>query len=157
METILSIGVLFAFPLAMLVLLKTNAGIMFLAACAGLVLLQNIDGVVITTAGAVVPSEGEAYVRLAVVMLSVVFAGLIFRETVRGGLLGVHSLLILILGAMLWLLLPAVTGVSWLVQSSQELPFWQTADNFKALIITAGIILSLLLILVARSKNKKKH
>ncbi len=143
--------VLFVLPLVLLYFFSSNAGIMYLAACAGLVLLSSLDPAVVTTAGAVVPGEGVAYVRLSVVLLSMALAALMFRGTVHGSLLYLHFFIIVFMAGTLWALLPGVTGVSWLVDSTAE-PQWQTVDDFKSLIIGAGFASSLLAI-VTRSKK----
>lgn len=145
-------------PFGMVVILRSNAGMMFLAACAGLVLLSNIDGAVVTAAGAVVPGEGEAYVRLAVVLLSIVFAGLVFRDSVAGRLMLLHVLIVLLLAAMFWLLLPGASGVSWLIDTTTS-ELWRSFNNFKTLIITAGFGLSLVAVLFGQAHRgyKRRH
>ena len=65
--TIITLGSCILFPLLLLFVFKANAGILFLAACAGLVLLQTLDPTVVTTAGAVIPGDGESVIRLLVV------------------------------------------------------------------------------------------
>lgn len=142
-------------PLLMLFLFKSNSGIMFLSACAGLVLLGSLDPVVVTTAGAIVPGEGEAYIRLAVVMLSIVFAGLVFRGTTSGSSFVINTFLALILAVMLWLSVPAVIGVSWLTESSSN-NYWKDVNNFRTLIIALGFALSLIVVLLGHKKPHKK-
>lgn len=162
MELVAPIALFLGLPLFMLFFFKSNGGIMFLAACAGLVLLNSLDPVVVTTAGAIVPGEGEAYVRLAVVMLSIVFSGLVFRGTTKGTALLLNTFIIIILGVMLWLTLPSVTGVSWLV-SSIDSEYWKTVFDFQTLIIALGFALGLLAVLFGHKKpshgkhNKGKH
>lgn len=142
----------------MLVTFKSNTGIMFLASCAGLVLLNNLDPVVVTAAGAVIPGEGEAYVRLAVVLLSIVFAGLVFRGTTKGSAMPLSVLIAIILSLTLWMTLPEATGVSWLVNSTSS-QYWRDMDSFRALIISAGFALSLIAVLTGKPKHnsKSKH
>lgn len=158
MPAILFLGL----PLFMLFFFKANGGIMFLAACAGLVLLNSLDPVVVTTAGAIVPGEGEAYVRLAVVMLSIVFSGLVFRGTTKGTALLLNTVVVGILAVMLWLTLPTVTGVSWLIES-KNLEYWEIVYDYQTLIIAAGFALSLLAVLFGHKKpvhgkhGKGKH
>ena len=73
-DIIASSLLLLGLPLFLLFFFKANAGVLFFAACAGIVLLESLDPTVVTTASAVLPGEGEAYIRLAVVMLSVIFS-----------------------------------------------------------------------------------
>jgi hypothetical protein len=144
-------------PLLMLFLFQSNSGIMFLAACAGLVLLGSLDPVVVTTAGAIVPGEGEAYVRLAVVMLSIVFAGLVFRGTTKGSSFVLNTFLAVILAVMLWLTVPEVTGVSWLTESVSN-NYWNSVNDFRTLVIALGFALSLIVVLIGHKKSgRSKH
>ncbi len=162
MDLILPIILFLGLPLFMLFFFKANGGIMFLAACAGLVLLNSLDPVVITTAGAIVPGDGEAYIRLGVVMLSIIFSGLVFRGTTKGTALLLNTLIVVILAVMLWLTLPSVTGVSWLVESINN-EHWKTVYNYQTLLIALGFALSLLAVLFGHKKpqhgkhGKSKH
>ena len=150
--------VLLGLPLLLLFWFKTNAGVVFLAACAGLVLLSSLDPVVVSAAGAFVPHEGEAYVRLIVVLLSIIFAAMMFKHSVKSGYLYLHVLLALLTAVMLWLLLPSVTGVSWLLDNSKE-AIWQNVNEYRTLIVAAGFSLSLLAVLTKASHHsgKAKH
>jgi len=143
--------VLLVLPLFLLFFFGTNAGVMFLAACAGIVLLSSLDPAVVTTAGAVVPGEGEAYIRLSVVMLAIVLGAMMFRHTVKGPVLLAHVFVILFLAGTLWTLLPNVTGVSWLVESTNQ-SVWDTLSDFTSLIVSAGFVSGLVAVL-ARSKK----
>ncbi len=155
---LISAFILTALPLTLLVFLNTNAGIMFLASCAGLVLLESLDPTVVTTAGAIVPGEGEAFVRLAVVLLSLVFAAVMFRNSISKAQLPVHTLIVLLLGAILTILLPSATGVTWLLDTSKE-SLWQNVNDYRTLLIASGFALSLLAILLAKpaKHGKEKH
>ena len=146
---------LLGFTGSLLWFFKANVGIMFLAACSGLVLLSSIDPVVITTAGSVVPSEGEAYVRLSVVLLSVVFASMMFRNSVHGSKLVLHGLIAALLALVLLLVLPETTGVSWLVEATNE-ELWQDINEFRSLILASGFALSLVAVLTTQKKPHKK-
>ena len=155
MELVLSAILLFGLPIFMLLFFKSNVGIMFLSACTGLVLLSSLDPVAITAAGAVIPSEGEAYVRLTTVIMTMVFAGFIFRRVLQIGHKLLHMIIILFLGLTLWLTLPAATGVSWLVDSTNE-NYWQNVNDFRTLIIAIGFGLSLVGVMFS-SKQRKSH
>jgi hypothetical protein len=155
MELILSAFFLLAIPLFTLLFFKSNGGILFLAACAGIVLLNSLDPVVVTTAGAIVPGEGEAYIRLAVVMLSIVFSGLVFRRTIKGSALILNGIIVLFTSLMLWVTLPGATGVSWLIDSIDS-EVWLRANDFSSLIIAAGLSLSLVSLLIGQKKEHKK-
>lgn len=142
-------------PLFMLYFFKSNGGVLFLAACAGIVLLSSLDPVVVTAAGAIVPGEGEAYVRLAVVLLSIVFSGLVFRGTTKGTALVLNTFIVVLTALMLWVTLPESTGVSWLVDSIDS-SYWKTLSDFSTLIIASGFALSLIAILFGHKKPHKK-
>ena len=153
--------ILTALTLFLIIFFKTNAGVMFLAACTGFVLLGSIDPTVITAAGAVVPSEGEAYIRLTVVLLSMIFAALLFKNTVKGMHLVFHIGIGLVLSLVLVLMLPETTGVSWLLDYVTD-PVWSDVNEFRSLIIAAGFGMSLIAIMtttkkVHRKDKKSKH
>ncbi len=155
MPLVLSAVVLLGLPVGLLLFFKANAGVMFLAACAGLVLLSTLDPAVVSTAGAIVPKEGEGYVRLAVVLLSIVFSAMIFRNTIKHGTLLLHVVLAVLIAVMLWLLLPSATGVSWLLDNLKE-PIWQNVNEFRTLIVTSGFSLALIATLTNGSGKSKK-
>ncbi len=152
---VISVLLLLILPLALLLLFKTNAGVMFLSACAGLVLLGSLDPTVVTAAGAIVPGVGEAYVRLSIVILSIVFAAMMFQGTTHGSKMFFNVVIVIFLAGTLWLILPGVTGVSWLIDSTKE-STWKSFNDFKSLIIASGFALSLLAVLVRGGKHGRK-
>lgn len=161
MPLVLTGVTLLGLPLTLFVLFKSNAAIMFLAACAGLVLLDSLDPTVVTTAASVIPGESEAYIRLAVVLLSIAFSALLMRGSVRKVVeYLLHGLLIIILSALLWARLPSLSAVPWLIDSTDQ-DVWGYIDDFKALIVAAGLSLSLLVVLRTKAhggeKGKGKH
>lgn len=159
MELALPLLLFLGLPLFMLYFFKSNGGIMFLAACAGLVLLNSLDPVVVTAAGAVVPGEGEAYVRLAVVLLSIVFSGLVFRGTTKGSALVLNTVVVVLTAVMLWVTLPSATGVSWLIDGIDN-EYWKVINDFRTLVVATGFALGLLAVLFGHKKSshgKGKH
>lgn len=149
-DLLISGAFVFGLPVSLLVIFRANVAIMFFAACAGVVLLDSLDPTVVTTAGAVVPGDGEAYVRLAVIVVTLIFSAMMSRDSVRkmtGYML--HGLLVLLLGLMLWALLPYLSGISWLLNSVDE-PVWQYVDDFKTVIIALGFSLSLVVVLKSK-------
>jgi len=142
------------YVVGLIALLKTNAGVMFLAACSGLVLLSSIDPVLLTTAASIVPSEGEAYVRLAVVFLSILFAAFLFRGTITGIRIAFHGILGLVLSVVLLLLLPENTGLSWLLSAVRQ-PLWGDINAYRGVLVALGLGLSLILILISTTKKSK--
>jgi hypothetical protein len=155
---IASLGLFLGLPLLLLFVFKSNAGIMFLASCSGLVLLDSLDPAVVSTAGAIIPSEGEAYIRLAVVILTMVFASMLFKNSLKTSLLPLHILVIILLASTLWLILPYTTGVSWLMENTRN-STWQDLKEFKTLFVAGGISMSLLVVMLQQSKHSKhsKH
>ncbi len=144
---------LLGLPLLLLFLFKSNAAIMFFAACAGIVLLSSLDPSVVATAGALLPGEGEGYIRLSAVLLVLVFAALMFKGAVHkasGYLL--HGVVVLMTSLMLWTTLPEKTGVSWLLDSTSQ-SVWRTLSDFQTFIIAFGFSLSLVVILKTRVKH----
>lgn len=155
MELVLVAGLFFILPLSLVIGLRANAGIMFFAACTGIVLLNSLDVTFVAAAGSVVPGDGESIVRLLVVLGAVFISALAFRHTVKGGALLFHIVLAGLLGATLWLELPALTGASWLLTTISERS-WEILDAFQSPIIATGLALSLVLLLSKDHKYKKK-
>jgi hypothetical protein len=155
MELVVPILLFFVVPLVLCIVLKTNAGIMFFAACSGIVLLSSLDVTFVATAGAVVPGEGEAVVRLAVVLAAIGIAALAFKGSVHGARIVMHVLLAFLLGCVLWLELPALSGASWLLDSITTTQ-WKFLDAFQSPIIATGLALSLVLLLSRDHKYKKR-
>lgn len=153
---LLSLVFVVGYPLFLLVFFRANAGMLFLAACAGLVLLSTLDPTVVSTAGAIVPGEGEAYIRLAVVFFAMTFTAMMYRNSVASKQLPLHILEILLTANMLLILLPAVTGISWLLNLLKN-NIWQQVDSFKTLIVAAGFSLGLLLVLIHGQHHKSKR
>lgn len=157
MATAIAALLFLGIPLSLLLFAKANAGIMFLAGCAGIVLLSGLDTEFISTAGTVVPGEGEATVRLLVVMFSVAIAGLSYRGSVKGLRFVSNTAVVFLLAAMLWVQLPPVVGASWLVDTMQE-KAWRTTKDYQTPIIASGLGLSLLVVMTKEHKPKKsKH
>lgn len=150
----------FGLPLFLLYFYKAHAGVMFFAACAGIVLLTSLDVTFVAAAGAIVPGEGEALVRLAVVMAIVVIAALVYRHTVGGMMLFLHGLIMIVLGLTLWLYLPTLSGVSWLGETTAT-SGWELARDFQSPIVATGLMLSLVTVrsIVPKhhAKRSKKH
>ena len=144
-------------PMALVVLLKTNAGLLFFAATAGIVLLSTLDSSVIATAGSVLPGVGEAYVRLAVVIATLALTAVFFAEKVHGTTsLVLHSVISVLIGVMLWLLLPEATGVTWLVDGIDN-EYWQDINRYSTLIIAVTFGLSVLTVLPPHNKRSKRR
>ncbi|MCA9346919.1 hypothetical protein KC960_05515 [Candidatus Saccharibacteria bacterium] len=149
---ILPVLVLMGFPIFLLFFFRTNLGVVFLSACGGLVLLNTLDPTVVTTAGAIIPSEGEAYVRLLVVLLSMIFAAMMFRGATKHSHLLLHFMISLLLGVMLLTIIPSSTGISWIMEITKN-KIWQNVSDFETLIIAAGMSLSFLAILFGQRKH----
>ena len=154
-DIIASSLLLLGLPLFLLFFFKANAGVLFFAACAGIVLLESLDPTVVTTASAVLPGEGEAYIRLAVVMLSVIFSAMIFRHSMKSSQLPLSIFVVLMTSAMLWLILPEATGLSWFIQTTKQ-QVWLDLYEFKTLVVATGFSLSLIAVLAKSSGHEKK-
>ena len=134
---------------------RTNAGIVFFATSASLLLLSTVDPVVLTTAGSLLPSEGEGYVRLAVVALPIALAVMMFRHTVSGSVVAVHVFVGLLIALTLALQLPSATGLSWLLDTIDD-DYRKLANNFSMLVIALTFSLSLVVVMLSSKKPHKK-
>ena len=157
-ELLIPAIVLTVFPLFLLLFFRTNAGVVFLSACGGLVLLSTLDPNVVSAAGAILPSEGEAYVRFLVVALSMSFSAMMFKGATKHSHLPLHIIISLVLSVTLLMILPSSTGLSWLMNVSKS-SLWQNAQDYKTLIVALGMSLSFLAILLGQRKHEahNKH
>ncbi len=134
---------------------RTNAGMIFFATCASLLLLSTVDPVVLTTAGSLLPSEGEGYVRLAVVALPIALAVMLFRHTIKGSFVMLHILIALLIALVITLLLPEATGLSWLLDTVDD-DMRRFIDGFSMLILALTFALSLVAVMLSSKKPHKK-
>lgn len=130
---------------------------MFLAGCAGVVLLSTLDVAFVATASAVLPTrDGEAIVRLGVVMLAIAFSGIVSKSSVKGVKMVISLILVILLALMLWQQLPSVVGASWLIEATKD-PMWRTVNSYQTLIVASGLMLSLFMIIPKQKHKKSKH
>jgi hypothetical protein len=147
--------VLIAFPVFLLYAFRAHAGVLFFAACAGLVTVGTLDVAVVAAAGSAVPREGEAYVRLTVIMFTMIFGALWSNHYSGKSGKFLHLVIALLVGVMLWLLAPPSSGVSWLVDGVTNRS-WEIVNSFRTLIIAVAFSLSLLTIPKKKPAHSKK-
>jgi hypothetical protein len=157
-----AIGILLAciaLFLVPVVVFKSNAAILFLSVCAGLVLLGSLEPSIISTAGSIVPFEGENIFRLLVVILPAIFAAITFRGVVKNSLLPLHILLSLSSGFVLWVTLPEIITFTFFSDLRSFEP-WNDASEFVTLSVALSLLLSLALLSLTKaggSHHGKKH
>lgn len=158
MESIIVASVVVLSPVILSQVMRANAGAMFLSACGGIVLLSTLDPVLVTTAGAVFPTEGESIVRLLVIVATIVIAALLFKNSIDGWhktLL--NSSIALLLGLLLLLQLPILTGMGALLSLLRE-SWWQDIALYDSAIVVVGLGLGLTSVIVKHhSRHKSKH
>ena len=154
MELMLAVAVFFGLPLLLVLIYRTNAGVMFLAACAGLVLLGSMDPAVVSAAGSVLSDSSEGYIRLGIVMVPIIFSALLFKHSTRTAQLPLQIIICLFIAMMLLLILPKQTGLPWLL-STAEHPVWQDIEEFLTILVAFGIALSLLAVMLRGHTSKK--
>lgn len=156
MESIIIAAIVVFSPALLAQFMRANAGAMFLASCGGIVLLSTLDPVLVTTAGAVFPTEGEAIVRVLVIVATIIIATLLFKNSVHGYRAIVNNLVALLLGVLLLLQLPALTGFSPFISLISE-QWWQEVQLYESAIVVAGLGLSLTAVLVKKNQHHKSH
>lgn len=154
MESVILAAVIVLSPLVVAQLFRSNAGAMLLAGCGAFVLLGTLDPVLITTAGAVIPTEGEAIVRLLVIATTIGIATSIFSHTIHGSRVVINGIIALLLGFILLLQLPILTGLGPLVDLVRE-DWWKQLELYDSGIVLLGLGLSLLMVLTKGEKHKK--
>lgn len=158
MESVIVAAIVVLTPVLLAQFMRANAGAMFLSACGGIVLLSTLDPVLVTTAGAIIPAEGEAIVRVLVVVATIVIASVLFRDTVVGMRSALNVVTGLLLGFLLLTQLPALTGLGVLIDIVNE-SWWRQIDDYSSLIVVAGLLVSLSMVLLKKHSHKKhkKH
>lgn len=157
-----AIGILLAciaLFLVPVVIFKSNAAVLFLSVCAGLVLLGSLEPSVISTAGSIVPFEGENIFRLLVVVFPAIFAAVTFRGVVKSSMLPLHIILSLLGGFLLWVTLPETITFTFFSELRNFEP-WKDASEFATLSVALSLLLSLTLLSLTKAggaHHGKKH
>lgn len=129
----------------------------FFASCAGVVLLKTLEpNSFATTAGSIIPFEGENIFRLLVVVLPVLFAAVVFRGVVHGLSTIFHVLLGLLSAVSLWLILPLSISLSWFRQL-QKIEIWKDATEFTTLVVAISLIAGLALLSISKAAGASHH
>lgn len=148
---------LIALFLVPVVVFKANSAILFLSACAGLVILNSLEPSIVTTAGSIIPFEGESVFRLLVILLPVVFASLVFHGTIKATAMMLHILLSMVSGFCLWVILPKLVSINFVSELTNYEP-WQDAVEFTALGLSVALLLSLTILSITKNaRHDKKH
>ncbi len=156
MEQIIGLIIVFGLPLSLALFVRANAGAMFLASSAGIVLLGTLNTNQVDKM--LLNGDNRSFLPAVVLMGLILYSALIFRKTIRGWRSIFNLAVAFLLSLMLMLQLPLLTGFTALFRF-QNYFWWQRAALYDFLIIAIGLIFSLLLLLLGgrRSANFKKH
>jgi hypothetical protein len=151
---LLAVGV----PVVLLILLRTNASVVFLSLCAGALLVQfvgNDAGLV----GSAIGNNSDTmnqYFQVALLLLPAVLSAIILTKSMRGpkGVLNIiPAVAVGLVGVLLAVpLLPytprhAISSVS----------LWSLLDNNKQLVVVGSVVVSLVILWFAHPRSHKKR
>jgi len=150
-------GLLIA-PILVLMILRINAGVVFLSLCLGYVLMQFL--------GADARSFAELFMthaavsanimKLGLLLFPAVFTALFMIHTVRGIKLAMNILPALGVGCLVVLLVVPLLSPG-LSHAITDLPLWRQAVRLQDLIVGAGALVALLALWLQRSRPKEKE
>jgi hypothetical protein len=161
MPPIVILGILVGLPLILAFVLRVNAGILFLALCAGSVLSEFVASDAIQIVNSIFPKSGDitaSVVQLVLILLPAALTILFMRRSMTGTKTFINILPAAAAGLLTALLVVPVLpgGVRHNITSSQT---WTIMQQFQSLIIGAGAFVSLLVLWSTKPKHDKdkKH
>lgn len=148
-----------AVPALLLVLLRTNAAIVFLSLCAGALLVQFV-GLEADLVGTVMANNSAVsqYSRLILLLLPVVLAIFMTRKTAPQSKVVFNALAAIAVGLVgALLVVPLLPGGAQQTITGTE--GWKLLENSREFVVAASVGVSLLAmwIMLPRHKDKKKH
>lgn len=155
------IGILIGLPLVFSFILRVNAGILFLALCAGSVLSQFVGNDAVQLVDSFFPrSNGDitgSITQLILLLLPAVLTIVFMRRSITGSKTLINLLPAVASGLLTALLtVPLLSpGIRFNIMTSEA---WDILQQFQSLIIGAGAFVSLLVLWGSKPKHdKKKH
>lgn len=148
-----------ALPLVLMMVLRINAGIVFLSLCLGNVLVQFIGpdaATIMSSASARTPGTtppSQSYVNLVLLLLPVVLTMVIMIHSVKGRAKLAFNLLPSIGVSTLGVLLAVPLLSAGLTGAIVGLPLWKELENLQTLILSASACLCLLFLWMQRPKK----
>lgn len=148
MSPIVILGLLVGLPLVLAFVLRVNAGILFLALCAGSVLSEFVASDIIQIVNSFFPKSGnltDSIVNLTLILLPAALTILFMRRSMSGTKTIINIVPAAAAGLLTALLVVPVLpgGVQHNVTTNQ---IWTLFQQFQSLIIGAGATVSLLVL-----------
>jgi hypothetical protein len=158
MQNIVLIAAIAA-PVALLLLLRSNAAIVFLSLCAGALLVRYVGddaGLVGSAVGNNSALTGQ-YFQIVLLLLPAALSTLFTMRSMRGAKLIINLLPALAVGFVgVILTVPLLPGG--VQHNITSLNGWSILDHNKQIIVAAGVLVSLAVLwLVRPSHHKKRH
>lgn len=152
---------LIAGPALILMLLRSNASLVFLSTCLGLALIQLVGGDAGDFASMFLPAVSDNSLKLGLLLLPVILTTIFMIKTVHGGKLAFNLLPALGTGFLLTLLIVPLLpgGESHALEAAQS---WHLVGQLQSLVIGISALLCLLFLWSQRPKSQhdgkhKKH
>ena len=146
-------------PLALLILLRTNAAVAFFALCSGAVLQNYTTRDVLSKVNtSLADSLSSPYASILIILLPFILAVLLLLKTVKKSKISLHIVPAVCTGLVaLALITPYFpTGSTFATISKQEA--YIHIHDYQAAVIVVGILSSLLIFALKRPKKEdKKH
>jgi hypothetical protein len=139
-------------PVAILMLWRINASLVFLSACLGTVLLRFVGDDASDFAGMFLPFLSGNNLKLALVLLPVVLTTIFMMKTLRGGQLLFNTLPALGTGLILALLIVPLLPSEYVAQVQSSV-VWRQLLQLQALVVGASALACLVFLWSQRPKQ----
>ncbi len=164
MQSLVIVAIVAAIPVILILLLRVNAGLVFLSACAGTLIAKYFGQDVETFARGFIAQPGVSLLsstRLLLIILPVLVTIIALRRTVAGAQHLINLIVALATGlSLIFLAFPYLSSGT--AGTIRQVPFWSTAEQMQGTIIGATAFLSLIMLWSLRAlkhpkKDKKKR
>jgi hypothetical protein len=142
-------------PVAVLMLLRVNASLVFLSTCLGAVLLKYVGTDVADFVNMFMPSVNVNYVNMAMLLLPPVLTTVFMIKTVNGMKLVFNLLPALGSGFLLALLIVPLLSDT-LAGQVQATHLWEQSQQLKSLVIGLSALVCLFFLWLQRPKHGKE-
>ncbi|MEO5627365.1 MAG: hypothetical protein ABIQ89_00550 [Candidatus Saccharimonadales bacterium] len=145
-------------PAALLILLRTNAAIVFLSLCAG-ALLVKFAGNEASLVGSAIGNNSlvvSQYFEVALLLLPVLLSAILLRKSMSGPK-GVLNLLPAVAVGLVGVLLAVPLLPSTPQNAITSLNGWSMLEQSKEIVVVAGALVSLIALWVTHPKGHGRH
>lgn len=157
MTGIVLLALLIGLPILLILLLRSNAAIIFLALCTGSVLVTYLSQDTLNVAHSIVSSNGQVIdsaVKIALLLLPAILTALFMRKSASGGKALLNLLPAIVTGVLTALLVVPLLPLA--AQSNvTTTSTWSQLLQYQSFVVGAGVLISLFLLWGGRRKHDK--